>query len=193
MPSKPQSVLITGASSGIGKALACEYATPGIQLALTGRDPDRMEEVAALCRDRGASVVTGLIDVRNREAIAAWIRTVDDEHPIDLAIANAGITAGTGEGRPFEHPDIVRNVIATNVIGTINTIDPLVARMSARGHGRIAVMGSLNALRGMPSCPSYSASKVAIHCYAELLRGALGPYGVRVTIVVPGFVKDAPQ
>lgn len=189
MPPNPRSILITGASSGIGRALACEYAAPGIQLALTGRDRDRMEDVAALCRDMGASVVSALIDVRDRDAITTWIRTVDNEHPIDLAIANAGITSGTGVGRPFEHPDIVRNVVATNIVGTINTIDPLVAPMRARGRGRIAIMGSLNAVRGMPYCPAYSASKAAIHVYAESLRGALARYGVGVTVIIPGFVK----
>ena len=189
MPSKPQSILITGASSGIGKALAREYAAAGTHLALAGRNPDRLEETAALCRGMGATVTIGQIDVRDRKALSAWVRAVDDEHPIDLAIANAGITSGTGMGRLREDPDIARNVIATNLVGTINTIDPLVERMSARGRGRIAVVGSINAVRGLPYCPSYSASKAAIHAYAESLRSALARHGVGVTIVAPGFIE----
>ncbi len=188
MPSEPQSILITGASNGIGAALAQEYAAAGVHLALVGRNHDRLADIAGLCRDRGASVTIGEIDVRDRDALSAWIRTVDDEHPIDLAIANAGITAGTGLGRLREDPNIARNVIATNLVGTINTVDPLVERMSARGRGRIAVVGSINAIRGLPHCPSYSASKAAIHAYAESLRSALARHGVGITVVAPGFV-----
>ena len=92
-------------------------------------------------------------------------------------------------GRLRENPDIVRNIIATNLVGTINTIDPVVERMCMRGRGRVAVMGSIGALRGLPYCPAYSASKAALHAYAEGLRGALARQGVGVTIIAPGFVS----
>ena len=189
MKQKPRSILITGASSGIGKALALEYAAAGSDLALSGRDQERLEAVAADCRAKGASVTIGLVDVRDRNKLAQWIFSFDDAHPIDLAIANAGVTAGTGIGRIREDADIVRNVIATNLVGTINTIDPIVERMCMRARGRIAVMGSLGALRGMPYSPSYSASKAAVHAYAEGLRGAIARQGVGVTIIAPGFVS----
>lgn len=189
MASKPRSVLITGASSGIGGALAREYAADNVHIALNGRNQDRLETIAADCRAKGASVSVGLVDIRDRTKLSQWIFSVDDAHPIDLAIANAGITAGTGMGRLREHPDIVRNVIATNLVGTINTFDPLVERMCMRGRGRIAVMGSIGAVRGLPHCPAYSASKAAIHAYAEGLRGALVRQGVGVTIIAPGFVE----
>ena len=167
MTPRPRSVLITGASSGIGRALAREYAAAGMHVALSGRNQDRLDTVAADCRAKGATVTVGLVDVRDRSELSQWILSVDDAHPIDLAIANAGITAGTGMGRLREHPDIVRNVIATNLVGTINTIDPVVERMCMRGRGRIAVMGSIGAVRGLPYCPAYSASKAAVHAYAE--------------------------
>jgi NADP-dependent 3-hydroxy acid dehydrogenase YdfG len=188
MTAGPRSILITGASSGLGKALACEYATAGVHLALIGRDRQRLQRVATLCRERGSSVATGLVDVRDRRGLAAWIHSADDSNPIDLAVANAGITAGTGMGRLREHPDLVRNVIETNLVGTINTIDPVVDRMCARGRGRITVLGSIGAIRGFPYCPSYSASKAAVHAYAEALRGAVARQGVGVTIVAPGFI-----
>lgn len=189
MTAKPRSILITGASSGIGEALAHEYASAGIHLALTGRNRQRLEQVAAGCRAKGATVTTGLIDVRDRQRLADWIFAVDDAHPIDLAIANAGVTAGTGMGRLREHPDIARGVIATNLVGTINTLDPVVERMCMRGRGQIAVMSSIGALRGLPYCPAYSASKAAVHAYAEALRGALARQGVSVTTVAPGFIE----
>jgi short-subunit dehydrogenase len=189
MSSSPRSVLITGASSGIGRALALNYASAGVHIALGGRNRERLEAVAAECRDKGAEVTLGFVDVRDRDRMAEWILSVDDTDPIDLAIANAGATAGTGMGRLREHPDLARNVIATNLLGTINMVDPVVERMCMRARGRIAVMGSIGALRGLPYCPSYSASKAAVHVYAEALRGALAPQGVGVTIVAPGFVS----
>lgn len=189
MAPQARSVLISGASSGIGQALANEYAAGGVHLALFGRNRARLDQVAADCRAKGALVTLGLVDIRDRDRLSQWIRSVDDEHPIDLAIANAGITGGTGMGRLREDPEIVRNIIATNVIGTINTIDPVVERMCTRGRGRVAVMGSIGALRGLPYCPAYSASKAALHAYAEGLRGALARQGVGVTIIAPGFVS----
>ena len=91
----PRSILITGASSGIGAALALAYAGPGVSLALGGRDAGRLEAVAAACRQRGAAVHAGIIDVADREAMARWIEEIDRAAPIDLVIANAGIGVGT--------------------------------------------------------------------------------------------------
>lgn len=191
MSSAPQSIVITGASSGIGRALALAYAAPGIHLALAGRDQSRLDETAGRCRAAGATVTKGLIDVRDRERTASWIRAVDDCHPIDLAIASAGITAGLGMGRLREEPAVVHDVITTNLFGAINTIDPVAERMCMRGRGRVAVVGSIGAFRGLPSCPAYSASKAGIHAYAESLRPTLAAQGVTMTIIAPGFVETA--
>lgn len=187
----PRSIVITGASSGIGRALAIAYAAPGIRLALAGRDEGRLDDAAAQCSAKGAAVRTEQIDIRDRDGMADWIRAVDDADPIDLAIAGAGVTAGLGLGRLRENPTIVRNVIATNLVGAINTIDPLAERMCMRGRGHIAVIGSIGALRGLPSCPAYSASKAGLHAYAESIRPSLAAQGVAITIVAPGFVDTA--
>src|ERR1700733_3708156 len=93
------SILITGASSGIGAALARHYAAPGIRLVLQGRDAGRLESVAADCRAKGATVEAALFDVTDRAAAAAAIAAVDASHPLDLVIANAGIGSGTGDGQ----------------------------------------------------------------------------------------------
>jgi len=86
------SIVITGASSGIGEALALDYARPGVALALTGRDAGRLEAVAAACRAKGATVVADTVDVVDRETFARWLTTFDDAHPVDLVVANAGIS-----------------------------------------------------------------------------------------------------
>ena len=86
------SIVITGASSGIGEALALDYAAPGVALALNGRDGARLDAVAKACRAKGAEVQATPIDVTDREALAAWLQRFDDAHPVDLLIANAGIS-----------------------------------------------------------------------------------------------------
>lgn len=189
--SAPRSIVITGASSGIGHALAISYAAPDVRMALIGRDEGRLKEAARQCRAKGAAVTTASIDVRDQARMADWIRAIDDAEPVELAIASAGVTAGLGIGRLREDPAVVRNVIATNLIGAINTIDPLAERMCMRGRGRIAIMGSIGALRGLPSCPAYSASKAGLHAYAESLRPSLAAQGVAITIIAPGFVDTA--
>src|SRR4051794_26040126 len=93
----PRTILITGASSGLGAALADAYAAPGVTLALTGRDPGRLDAVAERCRAAGAAVRGAVLDVTGRDALAAWIAEVDAATPIDLVIANAGVAAGGGD------------------------------------------------------------------------------------------------
>ena len=94
----PCSILITGASSGIGEALALHYAAPGVFLALSGRNEDRLIQVSDKCAALGAKVHTKIIDVTDKEKMADWINKIFDEQPIDLVIANAGISGGTGGG-----------------------------------------------------------------------------------------------
>ncbi len=183
-----RSILITGASSGLGRELALSYAAPGIRLALAGRNKERLADTAARCVAQGATVASATIDVCAADELAAWIGAIDDELPLDLVIASAGITAGRSFGRLREDPAAARAVIATNLVGTINTIDPVVVRMCMRGRGHVAVVGSIGGFRGMPYCPGYSASKAGVHAYAEALRGALAAQGIGVTVIAPGFV-----
>ncbi|MEZ5840186.1 MAG: SDR family NAD(P)-dependent oxidoreductase [Hyphomicrobiales bacterium] len=187
-PPRPASVLITGASSGIGRALALEYAAPGRHLVLIGRNADRLEEVATAARQKGATVTIGAIDVRDRLALAGFITAIDRETPIDLAIANAGVTGGIGRDRPFETPEAVRALLAVNLVGVLNTVEPLLEPMSRRRAGRIAVVGSISGLKGMLYSPAYCAAKSAVHAWADSMRGSLARFGVGVTLIVPGFV-----
>lgn len=185
MPSS-KTILITGASSGLGHALALNFAMPGATLCLHGRDADRLEQVAADCRRRGADVVSATGDVTQAPALAAWIQDVDRHHPVDLVIANAGISGGTARG--VEGVDQTRRIFAVNVDGVINTVMPLIVPMARRGHGQIAIMSSLAAFRGMPGAPAYCASKAAVRIWGEALRAELAPKGIGVSVICPGFV-----
>jgi short-subunit dehydrogenase len=175
----PRSVLITGASSGIGAALARAYAAPGVYLALGGRDAQRLRKVAADCRSAGAEVEWRCVDVVDAPAMAAWLQQADCERPLDLVIANAGVSGSGGN----------RRILEINLAGVVNTVEPAIARMAPRGEGHLALMSSLAAFRGMPSAPAYCASKAAIRIYGEGLRAALTPEGIAVSVVCPGFVR----
>jgi short-subunit dehydrogenase len=181
-----RSILLTGAGSGLGAALARRYAAPGVRLALIGRNEQRLAEVEADCVARGATVERASIDVTERAALAAWIGAADEALPFDLVIANAGISGGTsGLG---EINDQSRLIFAINVDGVLNTIDPILPRMRRRGSGTVALMSSLASFRGLPGAPAYGASKAAVRVLGEALRGDYGPSGVTVSVICPGFV-----
>ena len=181
-------ILITGASSGIGEALALAYAGAGTRLALTGRDAARLATVTDACRTRGATVDAAVLDVADRAAMAAQVARWDDADPIELAIANAGISAGTGGGQESEAQ--LRLITAVNVDGVINTVAPLLPRMVARGRGQLALMSSLAGFRGVGGAPAYSASKAWVRVYGEALRLDLATHGIRVSVICPGFVRS---
>ncbi len=181
-------ILITGASSGIGAALALAYAGPGAVLALGGRDGERLAAVAAECRALGARVQAETIDVTDRQALAAWIGRADDMAPLALVIANAGISGGTGEGDESEAQ--ARRILAVNVDGVLNTVHPALERMRPRRAGHIAIMSSLAAFRGFPGAPAYCASKAAVRVLGESLRGSLHTSGIGVSVICPGYVES---
>ncbi|MHA7062538.1 SDR family NAD(P)-dependent oxidoreductase [Azospirillum argentinense] len=184
----PRSIVITGASSGIGEELARAYAAPGVALALSGRDSARLEAVAERCRAAGAAVETALVDAADRAAMAEWLSALDARTPVDLVIANAGISAGTGGG--VESAEQARRIFQVNVDGVLNSVHPLLPGMQARRRGQIALMASLAGFRGMPGAPAYCASKAAVRVYGESLRGDLAGQGIGVTVICPGFVKS---
>lgn len=188
--SAARNVVITGASSGIGAALAHRYAREGGMLGLVGRDRSRLETVAEQCRVNGHEVRTAAIDVRDRSALAAWLEEFDDEAPVDIVIANAGISAGTTPDWQFEDAEESYTLMQTNVLGVLNTVQPLIPRMLARGRGQIAIMGSIAALIPLPDASAYSASKAALLSYGLALRGHLYKAGISVTVICPGYVTS---
>ena len=184
-------VLITGATGGIGGALAVAYAEPGVTLILQGRKADRLGELAAQCEARGARVLTQLLDVRDRVALADWLRAVSATEAPDLVIVNAGVNTNIGRDGRGEPWDEVEALIQVNVLAAMATVDAVLPAMRARGHGQIALISSLAAWFGLPITPSYCASKAAVKAYGEALRGWLAPEGIRVNVVMPGYVESA--
>lgn len=183
----PKHILITGASSGIGAALAKLYAAPNVHLSLHGRDEKRLEEVAALASQQGASVTIKSLDIANGEALIEWIRDCDEQQPIDLIIANAGISTGTG--RNFEKPEQTKVVFDVNVQGVFNTINPILPHMIKRGRGQVAIMSSLASFRGFAGSATYCASKAAVRVYGEALHSECANRGIEVNVICPGFIK----
>lgn len=184
-------VLITGASAGIGRALAIALAAPSVRLHLGGRDAARLEAVAALCRARGAEAVCRVIDVADAEAMASWLGL---SGRLDLVIANAGIGAGSEDGRP-EPAAQVRQIFRTNLDGALNTILPALALMERQSpgldglRGRIAVIASIAAFVPGPNAASYCASKAALDRWTVATAHHAQALGIAITSVCPGYVR----
>lgn len=184
----PKTILITGGSSGIGHALALAYAGHGVTLYVSGRDKDRVEAVAEECRARGATAEGRVIDVTDAGAMAAWIADADGKTPLDLVIANAGITNSTSGLK--DGPERTRRILSVNIDGVVNTMLPALAAMDSRGRGQAAIVASIAGFRGLPTSSAYSASKAAVKAWGEALRGERLATGVRVNVICPGWVES---
>jgi short-subunit dehydrogenase len=188
-PSAATRIVITGASSGLGAALAVRYARPGVTLGLIGRNELRLQGVTQQCRQAGAEVDAQAIDVGDRAALEPWL-TEFGGTPIDIVIANAGTSAGPAPGSLAEGLELATRQVRTNLLGAMNTIEPLLPGLIARGQGKIAVVASVAGYRGLPYSPAYSASKAGARMYGESLRALLRPAGIVVTVVCPGFFSS---
>jgi short-subunit dehydrogenase len=182
-------VVITGASSGIGAALARHYATSGRRLSLIARNRHRLKLVADDCISRGADAAAFDLDVTDAKTLAQILLDCERLRPIDLLIANAGI-GGSDTLAPAtgESNHVAGQIIAINTLGVINTVTPLLPIFVNRGHGRIVIISSLAAMIDLPSSPAYCASKAAARAYGLALRRLLLPSGVGICVVCPGFV-----
>lgn len=190
-PVTPGAVVITGASSGLGEALALDFAGRGRVLALTARRAEALSSVAERCKARGASVETAVLDVNSAEAVEAWLRGLEARHTLETVIVNAGIFSGIGRDGLLEDAGEVRSLMRTNLEAAILTANAAAELMRHRGRGRIVFIASLAARQPLPDAPAYSASKAGLVAYAEALRERLAPEGVAVSIVLPGHIATA--
>ena len=181
-------MLITGASSGIGGALAVELAKRGAKLGLVARRADALTEIANRISATGSRALVLPADVRDADSLRAAAEKLQSEiGPVDVLIANAGI-GPTRDGSDLNAKE-VSEVININVIGAANSVAAVLPQMVAHGQGHLVVISSLAAYRGLPRSAAYCASKAAVSAFFESLRLDLEPKGISVTIIHPGFIK----
>ena len=185
-------VLITGASSGIGRGLALELARRGAKLGLVARRNELLQEIAAeiSAEDKNGNVLILPADVQDANAMReAGQRLSSMLGPVDVLIANAGAGV-TNSGAEFDAARL-SSVVNVNVVGAANSVAAVLPEMLARGCGHLVVISSLAAYRGLPKSAAYCASKAGVSAMFESFRLDLEPRGINVTIIHPGFIKTA--
>ena len=181
-------VMITGASSGLGRGMALEIASRGGHLGLLARREDLLNEIVDETKRNNIRAIAATADVRDAKAVrAAADRFREELGPIDVLIANAGI--GTADHAVSLTPEHAANVIGINVLGAVNSVAAVLPEMVERKRGRLVAISSLAAYRGLAKSAAYCASKAAVTAYFESLRIDLRHTGVGVTIIHPGFIK----
>ena len=182
---------ITGASSGIGQALAARYLRAGYRLALVARRTDPIEHWLKTQAPPGNGSTAYAADVRDVRALAqAAQRCVDEQGVPDVVVANAGVSVGMDSSQ-FDDLEVMRTTLETNVLGMAATFQRFIAPMQARGSGRLVGVASVAGIRGLPGHAAYCSSKSAAITYCECLRGELRRSGVKVVTLVPGYI-DTP-
>lgn len=182
-------ILITGASSGVGEALAIACARDGAEnLFLCGRNADRLTMVAEKCSRRGnGRVHVRVVDVTDEAAMRAWVGECDAIAPLELVFANAGV--GTG----IENEANVRRTFATNINGCLNTVLPALAAFRngvRRRRRQIVITASIAGYAPLSTCPAYAATKASVKNWALSLRGMLKREGIFVSALCPGFIRS---
>ena len=187
----PPLAFITGASSGIGQALALRYYRAGWSLALVARRADEIRQWAAAQGLLGSRIAIYAADVRDVAAITAAGRACIAAQGLpEVVIANAGISVGMDTAVAADL-EVMRATFETNVIGMAATFQPFVAAMCQRGSGALVGIASVAGIRGLPGHGAYCASKAAVISYCESLRGECRPFGVKVVTIAPGYI-DTP-
>ena len=184
----PGHVVITGASGGLGAAIARRYAAAGATLGLIARRAQELDRFAATC---AGTCATHAADVRDSAAMRAAAADFTSQHGVpDIVIANAGVSIGTLTEAP-EDEQAFRDVFDINVIGMVNTFQPYIAPMRSRGGGVLVGIASVAGYRGLPGSGAYSASKAAAISYLESLRVDLRGSGITVITLCPGYIVTA--
>lgn len=186
---KEKTVLLTGASSGIGEALAIAMAKKGATLGLLARRKELLQKLAAECEQAGGRARVFACDVSDEDAVLdAANEFLAEFDRIDILIANAGIGGNDAETRALK-PTAVKKVIDINLLGAVNSVHAVLPRMVERGSGQIVAISSLAGFRGLPRSAAYSASKAGMTAFFESVRLDVKHSGVSVTIIQPGFIR----
>lgn len=194
-PSRPglqSRILITGASSGIGEALALHYARAGTHLVLWGRNQTRLDRVAAQAAKHGATTETLALDLCDPEAALEALRKADNTTPVDILILAAGLGDIRPEGELTELPEQVKTISLVNFTTPVTLATEMARRMVTRGGGNIALIGSVAAFHDLPIATAYSGSKAGLARFSTALHAAMTPHNVHITLVSPGYV-DTPM
>jgi short-subunit dehydrogenase len=185
-----QVAVVTGASSGIGRALAIDLASRGYRLGLVARRPDALEELAGAIRAKGGIAFAAPADVGDRPALYDAIKAIESAlGPVDVMVANAGFGVPT-QISPLNIED-VEHTFRVNVLGVVYSIEAVLPGMLGRGRGQLVAVSSLASWKGLPGESAYCASKGAVNLYMEGLRIALRKRGIVVTTICPGFVATS--
>lgn len=182
-------VFLTGASSGIGEALAIALAKRGAVLGLVARREEMLRDLAGRCEAAGGKARVLACDVTDAGDVqkAADAFRAEFGH-IDILIANAGIGGNNPETRELR-PDAVRKVIDINLLGAVNSVHAVLPHMLEKESGHLVAISSLAGIRGLPKSAAYSASKAGMTAFFESVRLDVQPRGIDVTIIQPGFIK----
>lgn len=183
-----QRIAITGASRGLGAALAKRLAGQGRHLFLCARDISDVGELSGVLTSKGSSIEWAKVDVGDTPQIIEWIETVWDTGPIDTLILNAGQFDGRGEDGRLESPERAAALLATNLTGTVAPALKFAEKMRERNSGHIVFISSLASFAAHADAPTYSASKAGVTSFARALREDLAAYNVRVTLVHSGHI-----
>ncbi len=183
-----KTIMITGASSGIGHGLALELGKRGARLGLLARRKDLLDELVSAIQVAGGQALALPVNVQDESAVReAADRLRSEFGRVDIMVANAGV-GGNSEAQQIKSSDFSK-VIGVNVMGVVNSVTAVVPEMVAQGHGQLVAISSLAAYRGLPKSAAYCASKAAVSILFESLRLDLEPKGIDVTIIHPGFIK----
>jgi short-subunit dehydrogenase len=181
-------VLITGASSGIGRALATTFAREGARVGALARREDRLRQLCDEIRSAGGTAECAAADASDRDAVQAAIRTLTEKlGPCDVLVANAGI-GDSNTATDLNVPGAER-VIRTNLLGPMYAYEAVLPEMLRRGSGHLIGVSSVAAFKGLPTAAAYCASKAGLNAYLESLRISLRSQNIAVTTICPGFVR----
>ena len=184
-----KTVIITGASSGIGAALAREFASRGYSIGLMARRVDRLEALAQELRSKGTRVEVGAVDIARDETVHAAVDALREKlGDLDVFVANAGITTINRTGAGDISKD--KEVFAVNLIGTIASLDAAAKYFRSKKRGQLVGISSIAALKPIPGSGSYSASKAALSSWLRAAGVELAKHGITVTAIHPGFIKS---